>query len=208
MDSAPRKPAKQARSRATIDVILEATARVVAQVGLDRATTNHIAELAGVSIGSLYQYFPGKRALLAALIEREAQADMAALRDVVDGCAQLGLVESLERVATALVARHARNPALYRWMLTYVPELGMHPKVRAIAAQGRALLRDLLVAHRGVLSPEVEPALAALVLGPAIEAALHNATFERPETLDDGTLVRELVALCRGYLLHRESTAP
>jgi len=67
-----RKSAKQERSRFTIEAILEATARIVGQVGLDRATTNRIAELAGVSIGSLYQYFPGKEAILGELIDRHA----------------------------------------------------------------------------------------------------------------------------------------
>jgi AcrR family transcriptional regulator len=196
----PRKSAKQARARVTIDAILEATGRIVGQVGLDRATTNRIAELAGVSIGSVYQYFPGKQALLAALIEREAQNDLAALREVVEDCRALPIADAITRLCEALVARHARNPALYRWMLTYVPELGQHPKIRAIAAQGRAMVRDLLVEHRAELPARIEPALAALVLGSAVEAAVHGAIFERPDTLADGTLARELAILCRGYL--------
>lgn len=196
----PRKAAKQQRSRVTIEAILEATARIVGQVGLDRATTNRIAELAGVSIGSLYQYFPGKEALLAALIEREAQADLDALAQVLRSCAALPLGDAIDRSVHELVARHARNPALYRWMLTYVPALGQHPKIRAIAAQGRAVLRDVLAERRAELPTDLEPALAAMILGSAIEAAVHAAIFERPETLHDGTLARELSALCRAYL--------
>jgi AcrR family transcriptional regulator len=200
-----RKSAKQERSRFTIDAILEATARIVGQVGLDRATTNRIAELAGVSIGSVYQYFPGKEALLAALIEREAQRDLAAMREEMSACADLPLAFVIERTTETLVARHARNPELYRWMLTYVPALGRHPKIRAIAAEGRALLRDTLGAHRDELPPGVEPALAAMILGSAAEAAVHTAIFERPETLTDGTLTRELVALAHGYLFARDA---
>lgn len=200
MPHEPRKPAKQQRSRVTIDAILEATARIVDQVGLDRATTNRIAELAGVSIGSLYQYFPGKEALLAALIAREAEADLEAMRLVFTAAQHLPLPEAIPRVVDALVARHARHPALYRWMLTYTPGLGQHPAVRAIAARGRALLRDLLGAHISELSSNREPALAALVLGSAVESAVHTALFERPETLTDGTLARELTALCAAYL--------
>ncbi|MBK6922495.1 MAG: TetR/AcrR family transcriptional regulator [Deltaproteobacteria bacterium] len=196
----PRKSPKQRRSRVTIDVILEATARIVGQVGLDRATTNRIAEVAGVSIGSLYQYFPGKEALLAALIEREASADLEALRVHFEASASLPLAVAIDRACEELVARHARNPGLYRWMLTYVPALGQHAKIRAIAAQGRALLRDMLGRRRGELDRELEPALAAMILGSAIEAAVHTAIFERPETLGDGTLARELGRLCRGYL--------
>jgi AcrR family transcriptional regulator len=202
----PRKPAKQQRSRVTIDAILEATARIVGQVGLDRATTNRIAELAGESIGSLYQYFPGKEALLAALIEREAQADLDALAAVLYGARELSLGDAIDRSVVELVARHARNPALYKWMLTYVPALGQHPKIRAIAAQGRAVLRDVLAERRAELPQELEPAMAAMILGSAIEAAVHAAIFERPETLHDGTLVRELSALSRAYLRVASST--
>lgn len=196
----PRKSAKQERSRFTIDALLEATARIVAQVGLDRATTNRIAERAGVSIGSLYQYFPGKEALLAALIEREAQADLDAMREVFARCLPLPLPLAWSTLAQALVERHARNPALYRWMLTYVPALGQHPKIRAIAASGRAMLRDFLGARRSELPPGLEPAMAAMLMGSAVEAAVHAAVFERPESLHDGSLVRELVRLGRGYL--------
>lgn len=196
----PRKSAKQQRSRVTIDAILEATARIVDQVGLDRATTNRIAELAGVSIGSLYQYFPGKEALLAALIAREAEADLDALADVLASARELPLPAAIERLLVALVARHARHPALYRWMLTYSPGLGQHPRVRDIAARGRALLRDLLGERRHELPARIEPAMAAMILGSAVEAAVHTAIFEREACLADGTLVRELTALCQRYL--------
>lgn len=200
MSVQPRKTAKQQRSRGTIDVLLDATARIVGQVGLDEATTNRIAEVAGVSVGSLYQYFPGKASLLAALIEREARADVTELRAVVAATRELPLPEALERSIEELVARHARRPELYRWMLRYVPELGQHEKIRAVAAEGRALLRDLLVERRVELAAGVEPAFAALVVGSSIEACIHSALFERPETLSDGTLVRELTRMCRAYL--------
>src|SRR5487761_943127 len=69
----PRKLASQERSRATVDALLEATTRVLIKEGYDRASTNRIAEVAGVSIGSLYQYFPSKEALVAAVIDRHTQ---------------------------------------------------------------------------------------------------------------------------------------
>jgi AcrR family transcriptional regulator len=67
----PRKRPRQQRSEATVDAILEAAARILEGAGLNAVTTNAVAEHAGVSIGSLYQYFPGKTALLAELIRRE-----------------------------------------------------------------------------------------------------------------------------------------
>src|SRR5215469_8872305 len=69
----PRKQASQERSRATVDALIEATARILVGEGFDKASTNRIAERAGVSVGSLYQYFPSKEALVAAVMERHNQ---------------------------------------------------------------------------------------------------------------------------------------
>lgn len=70
----PRKAGRQSRARETTEAIIQACAQILARHGITRLTTNHVAELAGVSIGSLYQYFPGKDALLHAVIEREFSA--------------------------------------------------------------------------------------------------------------------------------------
>ena len=64
----------------TVNALLEATARILIREGFDKASTNRIAEVAGVSVGSLYQYFPGKEALVAALIDRHNQEVMQVVR--------------------------------------------------------------------------------------------------------------------------------
>src|SRR5215510_10266902 len=76
----PRKEASQERSRATVDALIEATARILVREGFDSASTNRIAEKAGVSVGSLYQYFPGKEALIAAVIDRHHQETLQGFR--------------------------------------------------------------------------------------------------------------------------------
>src|SRR5439155_25257373 len=76
----PRKNASQERSRATVDALIEATARILVREGFDKASTNRIAEVAGVSVGSLYQYYPGKEALVAAVIDRHQQKIMQTVR--------------------------------------------------------------------------------------------------------------------------------
>lgn len=75
-----RKIPRQKRSREMVARLLDATATTLAQRGLDQTTTNHIAEAAGVSIGSLYQYFPDKDALIEALLERMAEQVMELFR--------------------------------------------------------------------------------------------------------------------------------
>lgn len=75
-----RKTPRQQRSREMVTRLLDATAATLAERGLDHTTTNHIAERAGVSIGSLYQYFPDKNALVEALLERMAEEASARFR--------------------------------------------------------------------------------------------------------------------------------
>src|SRR6266540_4026301 len=72
--TSPRKQPRQKRSLETVDAILAATAQVLVRHGYEGANTNRIAEAAGVSVGSLYQYFPSKEALVTALIERHMES--------------------------------------------------------------------------------------------------------------------------------------
>lgn len=80
----PRKAGRQSRARETVEAILGASRQIVSRHGVGRLNTNHIAEIAGVSIGSLYQYFPGKDAVLHALIEREFNHNVDAFLARVD----------------------------------------------------------------------------------------------------------------------------
>lgn len=80
----PRKTPRQSRSEQTIAVILEAATRVLERDGAAAFNTNRVAERAGISVGSLYQYYPNKAALLFALQEREIQATTAMLEAILD----------------------------------------------------------------------------------------------------------------------------
>jgi len=106
-----RKTPTQSRSAETVNVILEAAARILEETGFEGYTTNAVAERAGVSIGSLYQYFPGKDALTVALIERETSVLLAeiAIAQQAQSCAA-----GLDRVIHAAVAHQMRRPTLAR----------------------------------------------------------------------------------------------
>src|SRR3954464_6272927 len=91
----PRKHPRQARSRATVDTVLEATARVLVKRGFDGLTTNIVADAAGVSIASLYQYFPNKEALVAALIEKHVDEMTSMVLCELTRVAQLPMAEAV-----------------------------------------------------------------------------------------------------------------
>ena len=94
----PRKDASQERSRATVDALVEATARILVRDGFDNASTNRIAEVAGVSVGSLYQYFPSKEALVAAVIERHQREIMQTVQKITLSKTTQSFLDSIEVV--------------------------------------------------------------------------------------------------------------
>src|SRR3954466_4612920 len=110
----PRKRASQERSRATVAALVEATARILVSDGFDKASTNRIAEVAGVSVGSLYQYFPRKEALVAAVIERHQQELMQAVRGALSNVLALPLEAAMRQLVAAAVKAHRVDPQLHR----------------------------------------------------------------------------------------------
>ncbi len=110
---APRKKPVQARSKVTVGAILEATAQVLVDRGFDRTTTDAIAERAGVSIGTLYQYFPNKEALVDALIKAHAEELLTVVETALQGCAQASLEATLRALVRAGLDAHRVNPPLH-----------------------------------------------------------------------------------------------
>jgi AcrR family transcriptional regulator len=108
-----RKKPQQARSRAMVDTLIEATSRVIAQRGLDGTTTPAIAEAAGVSVGSLYQYFDGKDALIAALLEKLV-GDLTKLLDTqAQASAHMSLRETVKSAIVLTLTFMHSNEGLY-----------------------------------------------------------------------------------------------
>src|ERR1700741_1567619 len=120
----PRKNAVQERSRATVDAVLAAPARVLVKDGYDRASTNRIAAAAGVSIGSLYQYFPSKEALVAELLDRHCAEILSVLEASAARHAFAPVPEAVRGVVEAMVRAHRLNPALHRVLFEQVPRIG------------------------------------------------------------------------------------
>jgi AcrR family transcriptional regulator len=107
----PRKQASQERSRATVDALIEATARLLVREGFDRASTNRIAAEAGVSIGSLYQYYPSKEALVAAVIDRHNQELMQVVRVALAEVAVLPIEQAVRKLVAVAIDAHRIDPS-------------------------------------------------------------------------------------------------
>lgn len=186
-----RKQPSQARSRATVDAILEAGARILSARGWAGFTTNAVAEAAGVSIGSLYQYMPDKLALVGAIRDRHIDDSLAAVQGAL---AAGGTREAFAgRLADALIAAHSRHPGLHRVLLDEAPHLPSHrDTATTVEADYLAGFAAAVARYRGL--PEgPEAALAGTVLSDALDGIIHNAA--RRGRLHDGGVRDELVRL-------------
>ena len=195
----PRKRPRQERSRATVDSVLEATARVLVKHGFDGLTTNLVAETAGVSIGSLYQYFPNKAALVGALIEKHVEDMTSQLLSALTRVAQLPVAEAIRSVIELMIRAHAVEPELHRVLTEQVPRVGRMAKLREVDAICHRMVAGLLATRKAELAIE-DPDMAAFVLVSAIEAITHRAALFSPELLRDPRLIDETCAMVRRYL--------
>jgi AcrR family transcriptional regulator len=180
----PRKSASQARSRATVDALVEATARVLIRDGYDRASTNKIAAVAGVSIGSLYQYFPSKEALVSAVIERHTQELSDVVRGAMDKVARSPIEVAARELVSAAIDAHRADPKLHRVLAEQVPRVGRLENIDAVERNGRLFFREYLQTH----SDEIGMAdldLAAFIVITTVEALTHNAVLRRPDILEE-----------------------
>jgi AcrR family transcriptional regulator len=198
----PRKHASQERSRATVDALIEATARILVREGFDSASTNRIAEQAGVSVGSLYQYFPGKEALVAAVIARHKQDLMRVVRGVLAEAEGLPLKQAVRKMVTAGVEAHSHDPKLHRVLAEQMPRTGKLGNVDVFDPENYALFKRYLQSRRAEIRA-VDLDLAAFVCVTSIESLTHTAVLHHCETFPEEAmqkLVDEATRLIVRYL--------
>jgi AcrR family transcriptional regulator len=195
----PRKAPKQERARVTVDAILDATAHILVKRGYAGATTNRIAERAGVSIGSLYQYFPSKEAILAALLDRHIRETYAVIEAGLPAWSALPLRDAVRAIVAAMIEMHAAQPALHRVLTEQVPRAGRIERVTAVERRFGAHALAFLETHRDEIRPR-DLELAAFVLVQTVESLTHEAAVHQPERLASDAFANEVGELVYRYL--------
>jgi AcrR family transcriptional regulator len=184
-----KRPAQQ-RSRQTVDAVLEAAAQILEAEGLPAFNTNALAARAGVSVGSIYQYFPGKDAVMVALVRREAARFEAALAQALDAVVGLPLGAAVERLVAVGVAHQTARPNLARILDLEERRLGIGAEADAATERASERLADFLAA-RGVPDPRIAAGdLLSLTRG------MIDGALDAPPT----DLTRRIVRAARGYL--------
>jgi AcrR family transcriptional regulator len=184
-----------------VRAILEAAAQLLEAHGPDGVTTDRIAERAGVSVGSLYQYFPGKEAIVATLARCHLLEGARALAPVFERMAAgAPLAETLPALVRATVEVHADRPRLHRLFADQAPlapadARALDAGVGALAARFAAYL----AARPEVRAPD--PALAARLVLETLFALAHRFAIDPAAGAPLAAREAELVRLLRGYLL-------
>jgi AcrR family transcriptional regulator len=180
-----------------VDALLEATARILIREGFGNASTNRIAEVAGVSVGSLYQYFPSKEAL----VDRHRQEISRAVQGELAEAIKLPLGRAVRKLVAVAVKAHRIDPALHRALTEQIPRVGRLEKAETFNRENYALFQAYLERRRDEIRV-VDLELAAFVCVTSIEALTHTAVLHQKLVSDEATeaLVDEATRLVVGYL--------
>jgi AcrR family transcriptional regulator len=175
-----RKPT-QIRARLTVDAILDAVVRLLKREGHKAITTNRIADVAGVSIGSVYQYFPNKRAIFIALHERHLNE--------IDRMVQSKLVEHaaspldvlIRAMVDGMIEAHAPDPELYQMLQTEVPHrAGGAPE---FTSRLEGVFRLALSSHQNEITTTATLDAQVFIVANMVDALSHSALLRRPRSL-------------------------
>lgn len=195
-----KQPAQE-RSRQTVEALIEATELVLVEEGWDKITTNHVAERAGVSIGTLYQYFANKEALVGLLLEQyleEQFAELATrLADTVSF--DMTLEEAVPHIIHAMLEAKMVRPELSRALFTQAPSYGHIELLDAWNTQAEPMVAAALAARPDEVR-DLDPDMAAYLLNNAMHGIIHATVMSRPDLLESDALANEICELVLRYL--------
>jgi len=198
-----RKAPSQTRALRTVDTLCEAAVRLLETEGEAGFTTNRVAQRAGYSIGTLYQYFPSKEAIVVALVRRQRERVMRELEALL-ACAARGECspeDALQRYVRRLIEAFGRGQRAQRLLARLGWTLDAPALIVQSMDEGSA---QIIAAIERLGDPQwpAPDAMGMFALSRAVMGAVRAATLEDHPALDDPRFEAALVAMCRG-LLHR-----
>ncbi len=197
----PRKLPTQSRSKATVDAIIEAATHILREQGLQALSTNKVAEMAGVSIGSLYQYFPNKDAIMVALAIASHDRMQVQLFAALSAAASEPIDRALDLVLTQIAAWRASDPKLLSAIDNYIPTVTEQAEVVNFLDQSSTAVVETFLRARGDEIGVTDYAAAAFLLVHTIQPLaqrLHALQLRDPERVP--RVRAELHKMIIGYI--------
>ena len=193
-----RKTPKQARSQATVDAILAAAIQVLLANGYDKASTYKIADIAGVSIGSLYEYFPGKEAIYAEVQRKNDQM----LFDLIMSQPEPGSIKELIRSHTAANLAFVRqNLELHTALINDVPQFALDQQEFRAYRDYLPLAIRFIELHQEEVRQDVSTSRIVEFAVRAIRSTIDNYVLYTPEQLNDPIVEEMLIDLAERLVL-------
>lgn len=193
----PRKRPTQKRSSDLVSSIFEASTRLLKEVGSKKFSTRSVAELAGVSIGSLYQYFPNKEALIGELISREAQRHVEILRAFYEEKKSQPLDIILPKLVEKIFQQVQQDKTFLKIILTAVFTVNKLDSIIAAREEWINLIEDILKDH----SPHIKnPRLKSYLIVSSLGGIVETLIFRKEETPKLEDLIRESSVLVESYI--------
>lgn len=189
----PRKMPTQARAKASVQAILEAAAHILERGGLENLTTNHVAEVAGVSIGTLYQYFPSKEAILTDIIRQKRAKLLTDLQAATQAMQGEPFDDTLIKLLRAAVDSQLHWPKLSKALEYAESYLPLEQETRLLNAQINQTIVTFLEHHRVPDAPVAARDLVSALRGMIDGAGLAGET-------DAQALFVRALKLAKGYL--------
>ena len=193
-----KKIPTQGRSRQTVDALVEATARTIAERGWQATTTNHIAATAGVSVGSLYQYFDSREDLLAALMERERARILRRLDEAMPGLVDVAPRVAIRRLLEIAFEEGSREEALFEAIRSDLHAIGAAEFADVLNGYMLDALRLFLSRRYADYEPMDAPTVAFMLANGTVMVITRFFTL-RPTGVTQARLLDELTDLYGGY---------
>lgn len=197
-----RKKPQQGRSKEIVASILEATVRILPQVGSRSLTTRMIAEIAGISIGSLYQYFSNKESVLGTLMDMVMTAEMEKFNQRIEDLHGKSMEETTDAMIDLALELFLRERQKMREIFMQAPELGRIPSVLNLRRQVvQRLSEEMKKHHPG--QPEAEYIRVSFVAVNSVMGVIHTMLFDETQSYSEEELAKELKAMLRAYFRQR-----
>lgn len=196
-----RKQPRQTRALATVEAILEATLQVLLSDGLSRLTTTRVAERAGVSVGTMYQYFPQKQALLFALLRRHMEKTAEAIAASCARCRGAGIAVIAETLVGDFLDAKTTDLNVARALHAVALELATDKLLDTFSRLNQSAIRGLLESASDASFDD--PDAVAFALRSTLSGTVRAVTRPDARRFDLKALRRELQVMCRAYLAAR-----
>jgi AcrR family transcriptional regulator len=182
----------------TVAAMLDAAVKLLKREGAAAITTNRIAEIAGVSIGPVYQYFPNKHAIFIALHQRHIDEVERMMQKKILQCEGESLEKLVVSLVDGMVETHRADPELSELLQSEVPH--RVDGTREFSVRLHRCFRDALASHRKSSGGRVDPDLSAFILSNTVEALGHAVVLRRPTGLSLQRAKAEMSKALLAYL--------